>query len=1228
MKIHYPERIEGKVWVQQFNQHLLSWLESQRRDSMKFEEAVGALRHLMEREPDTAGYVANLLSTLVRQHGDMLLAEGLKRAAKLGLNAIRLVNEETEIRTLTRCNLLNHLARAYVNLGRFSDALNQAEASCSALAAETSFDSAVAELIELEARVLSGSAREGLLDYAPALSDFAKAEEMAVAILEDQSHMSRVLLSQVQLEFSQSDQIPEENINAQIQLLWRQLSVLRITAATGAGRCSIMADSNSVDKHLLDIADAAETNGLGDTSPMELAPLVCAASPNVASDAVPRIMESVIMLGLDEADFSGVLYAALSSGAKEPEQKEKYREIAEEWILDIEDSLVLAATFGLLLSSIEDKSFRDDLLEDFLESMSYLGEIHDIRLASPAIRMVFDEPVLIALQQLCERGDGLVPWEEAERILIAKFIDFDFSGLTPIDEWLKAEQRSTELESIADLAQDRLARVNCALRNWPDTLALIVRTVMGRTLFIALTGEGNPVAVFSVKTYSTSTRALADHLDSEISSIKITGAPGLEDKVRNLGIDAYNSLPGEIQTMIADYQQLLICPDHRARGGAVPFELFHDGDEWLGVSRVVARFPNLRALVRCMEGTSRRDKHQRFLAIAVAGPKESEGHLPFAEDEVKEACALFKELGWDVPLIDEARVSQKFILDRLPYVNHLHIASHGKARGQDEFLLLHAGETLSAAELMGRFIPRMPSVYINACELGTSRWAGSGRIQSMPYAFSGSGSRTIIANLLPVDDRIASNLASLFYNNAREMNFGDSLKEARRKLVNDGVHCVLWGSTVLIGDPSLSFKEHSTPPSVSEDYLNALVLNRENNVSEAVVDAARMSLMTDPEDSRLAASVALLKVINDAELTSDNTGVAKISEACSIAFEIDHLPLLGLLVFTASKVIDELESTDSQVKFYDNAIKLFESLEGEGQLWKNMLEKLLVNWLSLQRGERIPQIHVSGPQEDDNDDLIKGVKAIRDIQLAMEAREIRNGNGPTSRQDESSIDNVLWNAVAASREYSLEGMREIYDYSRKIVEKLTRLDAISNDSVCQGTTAFAGLLTWLWNAQNQANLPDEMIQGQSGVLNELLLSLNQPWQGTSWFDPLLRFEARVKKALDSLERLPYDDKLYPRIEEVMAEIRESAHDTLEEARDQNPDFLCESTAWLLGCLIKNNTYSYTDGSVPEDIEKKLTEIQHHLSAGAEGNLYAWLNRGFKSVRDADLDELSQWKYGL
>ena len=74
MKIIFPERTEGRVWHQRFQNHLMQWLQSQRENSTALDEALDDLRNQMEREPKTAGFVAQLTSALARQHKEVLPA--------------------------------------------------------------------------------------------------------------------------------------------------------------------------------------------------------------------------------------------------------------------------------------------------------------------------------------------------------------------------------------------------------------------------------------------------------------------------------------------------------------------------------------------------------------------------------------------------------------------------------------------------------------------------------------------------------------------------------------------------------------------------------------------------------------------------------------------------------------------------------------------------------------------------------------------------------------------------------------------------------------------------------------------------------------------------------------------------------------------------------------------------------------------------------------------------
>jgi CHAT domain-containing protein len=783
-------------------------------------------------------------------------------------------------------------------------------------------------------------------------------------------------------------------------------------------------------------------------------------------------------------------------------------------------------------------------------------------------------------------------------------------------------------ETIRDLLRDRLARAASALEYWPDTLVLVLRTLRDQTLFVALNGEDMPLAAIAGKDYSKAARTLAKHIEKEIAAINLTGSAGPDEAIKKKASAAYGALPASIQELILPAQRLLICPDHRAEGGSVPFEMFHDGNGWLGVNKDIARFPNLRTLVRCLEKTSWRSNQKRLLSIAVA---DVEGFNPlrFAAEEADSVRNTLENQGWDAPVIEQTRVSSHFLLDRLPYATHLHLATHGEARGQREALVLHEGQRLSGTTLLGRFVPTMPTAYINACELGTSRWVGSGRSQSIPYALIGSGCPSVLANLLPVEDQASSALATTFYEHACDADFGRSLMAARGAMANKNINPVFWGTTILVGDPTASFAETADFNTIlSQDYLNGLHPANSSELDSDLVESLRMRLLTTPDDVRLSAAIKLAQVIQEWQPDSLNYDMSDICALCHVAYELDHPEWLAFLVFMVHQTMDETMGLELKILFYDNAIRLIEPFKGEASLWSQLLDQLLVAWLHADRGDRVPELQVHGPETDNEDDFLDSAQALIDIQLAMEAREIRSGKGPSARAEENTAEDVLWNAVSASRDYQFEGMPEHYQYARTIVSKLIQLDALPEKTREEATTAFAGLLNWLWRSQNQAQLAAEMIEGQVGVLALLVDSLNLTWKRRAWFKPLKLFATQMTSALQSIEGLPYDDKLYPHIEEVMAQIKLSAEEALRTTEEQHPEHLCAATAWILGYLIQSNTYSYVDGSVPEDLEEKLRDILYELDGQAEARFYPWLMAGYKAVREGEYDELQRWKYDI
>lgn len=289
-----------------------------------------------------------------------------------------------------------------------------------------------------------------------------------------------------------------------------------------------------------------------------------------------------------------------------------------------------------------------------------------------------------------------------------------------------------------------------------------------------------------------------------------------------------------------------------------------------------------------------------------------------------------------------------------------------------------------------------------------------------------------------------------------------------------------------------------------------------------------------------------------------------------------------------------------------------------------------MRWLLLRQGERAPTVGVRGAEPGEEAELRGLGEAIRDAQLAQEARAIRQGRSAGQREDGGSVEDVLWNAVQASRTLQLESMPEIAAFAGQLADRLIRLGALREESRPYAATALAGLLKFLWDSQNVVQLPPELARGQAGTLAQLVAALRDHWPPAPdpWFDLAAGLGDRIAAALAELDDLPYDDELYPAIGRVMERIESDALAVLVTIAAQQPHRRPDATAWVLGVLIERNTYSWTEGSVPEDLQRKLEQIHGRLGLDAEAAFFPWLTAGFSEVREAGMDELDRWRVGL
>jgi hypothetical protein len=218
----------------------------------------------------------------------------------------------------------------------------------------------------------------------------------------------------------------------------------------------------------------------------------------------------------------------------------------------------------------------------------------------------------------------------------------------------------------------------------------------------------------------------------------------------------------------------------------------------------------------------------------------------------------------------------------------------------------------------------------------------------------------------------------------------------------------------------------------------------------------------------------------------------------------------------------------------------------------------------------------------------------------------------------------------SGRELDLDDMRTVVAFSRLVVRRLVGMDAVTEATASLASTAVAGLLLWLWGRQHVADLPREMVEGQSRTLWQLIESIGQHWPPApaTWFSAIQDFHEQTTAALDTLEDLPYDDGLYPRIDEIIGGIAEQAEAILTRVRSDRADRVPDAAAWILGTLVEVNTYSWTEGSVPENISDRLQQVYSQIAVDGDDLFMPWLMRGFEQVRERTPDELERWRYGL
>lgn len=320
------------------------------------------------------------------------------------------------------------------------------------------------------------------------------------------------------------------------------------------------------------------------------------------------------------------------------------------------------------------------------------------------------------------------------------------------------------------------------------------------------------------------------------------------DPLLDLGRLIYTQvLPSPIQRALRDLPAgtpLIIATNTNV----LPWELLHDGDEFLALKHVVSR----AMVVNDVPNPPFSPVHSQWQALLIGDPTED---LPASRHEIKQLESLLRSLQGTTPprMLMMSRATRETVLrelsrgiyDLIHYAGHVHFDPRDPSGNG---LVLAGKEVLTAGEI-AQHARGQPVVFLNGCasarmsdvvttpanpvslgdvESSTDQlsYFGSG-INTLVSAFAMAGARSVVGTYWPVHDAHSQVFAQTYYQAAiaRGEPTGAALRHARAYSKSKSASDLQWASYVLFGDPSAIVR----PISGAGDRLATVLVARWSN---------------------------------------------------------------------------------------------------------------------------------------------------------------------------------------------------------------------------------------------------------------------------------------------------------------------------------------------------------------------------------------------------------------
>jgi CHAT domain-containing protein len=879
---------------------------------------------------------------------------------------------------------------------------------------------------------------------------------------------------------------------------------------------------------------------------------------------------------------------------------------------DGDGALALSNSLGDRIESCHDAStyalvIADRLLvNDAMNNTSGETSLKMHEVFATGVHALGDSPHLLQYKAIFDEH-----FADAIRIAAQNFEGDDMDGDMLALSVLLDAIRSPEIIAIPDgyeagsiddglaNAANLLGRIEVALEEWPDMGVIITQGVGDDTLYVtSRSGEPFRVAWAGIE-YRRASRELAQQARQRNSGRQVT------DYLRELGEGAFAALPEQVRQVIRDCEHLVVVPDLAAEAAGVPYELYHDGQEALGIGKAIARVQSLRRLVDLLEAPVLAPAF-RYRGATIAVP-EAEGlpSLVYAKAEVNHAAKFFTSRGWECPDFEIDNLTAQGLLDALELADFVHIAAHGEVGVGRHSIVLTSGRRLSLDDIEAGNRLFHAGVFLNTCSLGQAEFLGAGLSRGVANALGWLGAPVVIANLLPVQDPEAARVARDFYEFAAEYNVGHALALARKAAADRGVPPTTWGGVVLVGNPA--FDVLSSAATTTEDVVTEMLSSYVD--VEATVET-RGTAYTNAMQLKQAGrrnprlNAALSWVDHASRLQPPDIDRQELDAVVRLAAALNHPEGEALMRFVGTEHFEGREALEAAA----NALTRVASHRDH---WQRALSQVLAK---LNRMDTPAEVPVTAGGVSVNDMSDPAVAAAWDIIRSQDQGEIQRIGTAELKRPETDLHSIAWNAIVLGKHGRFDSLRAARAFADHLVDKLVETEHIDVSSEVHAQRMLAALLYYLWTTQRRHHLDWDRAAWQTAALEHAVDRVSKHWT-----PPSLPAEYAALEIVESTANacLEGDADMSAKA------LRTATKDALAALDDTWKDVAADCAAWLMGLIVELGARP-GDRATPEALAL-LSELYRDIDKDADLRFDYYRQKGMRSTPSRPNHFLEQWR---